>query len=57
MFRQAAHATLQAIYVLAFGMGLSQAFGIPSGSSMLPRVIAPEHLQAAMSRSAHRTIC
>ena len=41
------HATLQVIYVLAFGMGLSQAFGIPSGTSMLPRTIKPEHLQAA----------
>ena len=41
------HAMLQVIYVLAFGMGLAQAFGIPSGTSMLPRTIAPEHLQAA----------
>jgi len=40
-------ATLRIIYLLAFGMGLSQAFGIPCGTSILPRAIAPEHLQAA----------
>jgi MFS family permease len=41
------HATLTVVYVLAFGMGLAQAFGIPSGTSILPRALAPEFLQAA----------
>jgi MFS family permease len=41
------HATLSVIYVLAFGLGLAQAFGIPSGTSMLPRAIAAANLQAA----------
>ncbi|NGZ83894.1 MFS transporter [Duganella aceris] len=41
------HLTLVLIYMLAFGLGLAQAFGIPSGTSILPQAIAPEHLQAA----------
>jgi MFS family permease len=41
------HLTLMLIYVLAFCIGLAQAFGIPSGTSIMPRAIAPEHLQAA----------
>jgi MFS family permease len=41
------HLTLMLIYVLAFGIGLAQAFGIPSGTSIMPQAIAPEHLQAA----------
>lgn len=39
--------TLMLIYVLAFLIGLAQAFGIPSGTSIMPQAIAPEHLQAA----------
>lgn len=42
-----AHLTLMIIYVLAFGIGLAQAFGIPSGTSIMPQAIAAEHLQAA----------
>ncbi|MYM97122.1 MFS transporter [Duganella vulcania] len=42
-----AHLTLMLIYVLAFGIGLAQAFGIPSGTSIMPQAIAAEHLQAA----------
>jgi len=38
---------LQVIYVLAFGLGLAQAFAMPSGMSIMPLAIAPEHLQAA----------
>ncbi|USX25037.1 MFS transporter [Oxalobacteraceae bacterium OTU3CINTB1] len=41
------HLTLMAIYALAFGIGLAQAFGIPSGTSIMPLAIAPEQLQAA----------
>ena len=41
------HLTLMLIYGLAFGIGLAQAFGIPSGTSIMPQAIAPEHLQAA----------
>ncbi|HEY1151319.1 MAG TPA: MFS transporter [Pseudoduganella sp.] len=41
------HASLPALYALAFGLGLSQAFSIPSGTSMLPRAIPAELLQAA----------
>jgi MFS family permease len=41
--------TLMLIYVLAFAIGLAQAFGIPSGTSIMPQAIAPEHLQAANS--------
>ncbi|WP_332855648.1 MFS transporter [Duganella sp. S19_KUP01_CR8] len=42
-----AHLTLMIIYVLAFCIGLAQAFGIPSGTSIMPQAIAAEHLQAA----------
>ncbi|WP_432383312.1 MFS transporter [Duganella sp. P38] len=38
---------LHIIYVLAFGLGLAQAFAMPSGMSMLPLAIPAEHLQAA----------
>ncbi|HEU4842672.1 MAG TPA: MFS transporter [Burkholderiaceae bacterium] len=38
---------LPAIYMLAFGLGLASAFGIPSGTSMLPHVVAPGQLQMA----------
>ena len=41
------HLTLMAIYILAFGIGLAQAFGIPSGTAIMPLAIAPEQLQAA----------
>ena len=41
------HLTLMAIYALAFGIGLAQAFGIPSGTAIMPLAIAPERLQAA----------
>lgn len=41
------HAMLSVIYLLAFCLGLAQAFGIPSGSSIMPRAIPAEHLQAA----------
>ena len=40
------HATLRIIYVLAFAIGLAQAFGIPSGTSIMPQAIPPEHFQA-----------
>ncbi|MYM31898.1 MFS transporter [Duganella sp. CY15W] len=39
--------TLNLIYALALGLGLAQAFGMPSGTSVMPLAIAPEHLQAA----------
>ena len=35
------------VYALALGIGLASAFSIPSGSSMLPNVVAPDHLQMA----------
>jgi MFS family permease len=38
---------LRLIYLLALAIGLAQAFSIPSGTSMMPRAIAPEHFQAA----------
>lgn len=38
---------LKVIYALALGIGLAQAFGIPSGTSIMPQAIAPEHLEAA----------
>jgi MFS family permease len=41
------HMTLNLIYVLALGLGLAQAFGMPSGTSIMPQAIPPEHLQAA----------
>jgi MFS family permease len=39
--------SLQLIYLLALALGLAQAFGIPSGTSILPLAIPREHLQAA----------
>jgi MFS family permease len=39
--------TMPVVYALALGIGLASAFSIPSGSSMLPNVIAPEQLQLA----------
>lgn len=37
------------VYVLALAIGLSTAFSIPSGTAMLPSVVAPAQLQAANS--------
>ncbi|MBA5635882.1 MFS transporter [Duganella sp. LX20W] len=42
-----AQVTLWLVYALAFGLGLAQAFGIPSGTSILPRVLAPQQLEQA----------
>jgi MFS family permease len=39
--------TLPLVYALALGIGLASAFSIPSGSSMLPNVVATQHLHAA----------
>ncbi|TFW17114.1 MFS transporter [Duganella callida] len=39
--------TLDLIYALALGLGLAQAFGMPSATSIMPLAIAPAHLQAA----------
>ncbi|MDB5936392.1 MAG: transporter [Massilia sp.] len=39
--------TMPMVYALSLGIGLASAFSIPSGSSMLPNVVAPEHLQMA----------
>lgn len=38
---------LALLYALALGLGVAQAFAIPSGTSIMPQVVAPEHLQAA----------
>lgn len=38
---------LNIIYLLAFGLGLAQAFAMPSGMSIMPLAIPSEHLQAA----------
>ncbi|MFZ6678169.1 MFS transporter [Undibacterium sp. Tian12W] len=35
------------VYALALGLGISTAFSIPSGTSMLPRVVQPSQLQPA----------
>ncbi len=35
------------VYALALGLGISTAFSIHSGTSMLPRVVAPAQLQSA----------
>src|SRR5512135_3095145 len=43
------HLTLTVVYALALGIGLASAFSIPSGTAMLPHVIAPAHLQLANS--------
>jgi MFS family permease len=40
-------ATMPLVYALALGIGLASAFSIPSGSSMLPNVVAPHQLQMA----------
>ncbi len=39
--------TLWLVYALALAIGLAQAFSIPSGTSLLPRVIAPRQLEQA----------
>ncbi len=39
--------TLPLIYALALGIGVSSAFSIPSGTSMLPHVLPPAQLGAA----------
>lgn len=39
--------TLPMVYALALGIGLASAFSIPSATSMLPHVCAPEQLPAA----------
>ncbi|MDL2357397.1 MAG: MFS transporter [Pseudomonadota bacterium] len=41
------HVTLPLVYTLALGIGLASAFSIPSGTSMLPNVVAPQQLQMA----------
>lgn len=41
------HITLMLIYALALGIGLAQAFGVPSGTSIMPQSIPAEYLQAA----------
>lgn len=38
---------MPAVYLLAFAMGLASAFSIPSGTSMLPHVVAPSQVQLA----------
>ena len=43
----AGHATLPVVYALALAIGLAQAFGIPSGTAMLPRSVPPALLQSA----------
>jgi len=40
-------ATLPLVYALSLGIGLAQAFAYPSGTSIMPRAIPPELLQAA----------
>ncbi|PHV05967.1 MFS transporter [Janthinobacterium sp. BJB412] len=39
--------TLSILYALALLIGLAQAFSIPAGTSILPRAVAPEHLDMA----------
>ncbi|MDB5917065.1 MAG: transporter [Massilia sp.] len=41
------HVTMPLVYALALGIGLASAFSIPSGTSMLPNVVAPHQLQMA----------
>lgn len=41
------HASLPAMYALALGLGLSQAFSIPAGTSMTPHAIPRDLIQAA----------
>lgn len=38
---------LAIVCLLAFCIGLAQAFGIPSGTSIMPQALAPSHLEAA----------
>jgi len=40
-------ATLPLVYALSLGIGLAQAFAFPSATSMMPRSVPSEHLQAA----------
>lgn len=39
--------TMWMVYLLALGIGLATAFSIPSGTAMMPHVVAPAQLQAA----------
>ncbi len=39
--------TMDMVYFIALALGLSTAFSIPSGTSLMPRVVPPVHLQAA----------
>ncbi len=39
--------SMPVVYVLAVGLGISSAFSIPSGTSMLPYVVVPAHVQMA----------
>ncbi len=39
--------SMPVVYVLAVGLGISSAFSIPSGTSMLPHVVAPAQVQMA----------
>lgn len=39
--------TLPLLYALALTLGLAQAFAVPAGTSILPTMVAREHLQAA----------
>lgn len=41
------HATLALVAPLALAIGVASAFSIPAGTSILPHVVAPEHLAAA----------
>lgn len=40
-------ATLLPVALLAVGLSVASAFGIPAGTSMLPHAVAPQHLAAA----------
>jgi hypothetical protein len=41
------HATLALVAPIALAIGVASAFSIPAGTSILPHVVAPEHLAAA----------
>jgi MFS family permease len=41
--------SLPVVYALSLGIGIATAFSIPSGTAMMPHVVAPEQLQAANS--------
>lgn len=41
------HASLPLVAPIAFAIGVASAFSIPSGTSILPHVVAPEHLSQA----------